>query len=232
MIPTIIADNTAANVIPPGTINELAQLRFFLAENQRTARRYLSSLRIFDSIEALSVEVLDKDTQAGELQRLFEPVMKGHDLGVISESGCPGIADPGSLAVRYAHDQGIQVVPLVGPSSILLSLMASGLDGQCFAFQGYLPIDPKEAASQIKRLEKVSAQQSQTQIFIETPYRNKALFERLIANLLPDTYLCVAIDVTGKDEFIRCKPIEWWKMQTMDWPKQPAVFLFLAARRG
>ncbi|NJM26429.1 MAG: SAM-dependent methyltransferase [Bacteroidia bacterium] len=232
LIPTTISADSTASVIPAGTIDRLAQLRYFLAENPRTTRRYLSSLRIFDSIEALSVEVLDKDTRATELKRLFEPLMEGHDVGVLSESGCPGVADPGSLAVRYAHDHGIKVVPLVGPSSILLSLMASGLNGQCFAFQGYLPIDQKEAASQIRRLEKVSVQLSQTQIFIETPYRNKAVYDRLVANLLPDTLLCVAIDVTGKYEFIRCKPVAWWKMQTMDWPKQPAVFLFLAASQG
>src|SRR5690242_15777614 len=156
LIPTVIAEDTQELVIPASVRNELVNIQYFLAEDVRTARRFLSSLKIYDSIEPLQFSVLNKDTRANELASLFTPVMEGKNLGVLSESGCPGVADPGALAVRFAHRNGITVVPLVGPSSILLSLMASGLNGQQFAFHGYLPIDTKDAGDAIKNLEKES----------------------------------------------------------------------------
>jgi len=228
LIPNIIADDTQSVVITAQVRNELPHIAHFLAEDIRTARRYLSSLKIYASIEALHFAVLNKDTQPQELEQLFVPLAQGSDLGVISESGCPGVADPGALAVKYAHDHGIPVVPLVGPSSLLLALMASGLNGQRFAFQGYLPIDAHEAARAIKDFEKESRQKHQTQLFIETPYRNNAVFELLIKNLNPDTLLCVAVDVTGKQESILTQPVSRWRKTSRSWPKAPAVFLFLS----
>jgi 16S rRNA (cytidine1402-2'-O)-methyltransferase len=155
------------------------------------------------------------------------PVMNGHDLGILSESGCPGVADPGALAVNYCHRNDVKVVPLVGPSSLLLALMASGLNGQKFAFHGYLPIDAKELAKTVKALEDESRKNRQTQILIETPYRNNQILKSLIATLSPQTELCVALDITGTDEMIRSKLIKDWRVQTFELPKKPAVYLFL-----
>ncbi|WP_228450830.1 SAM-dependent methyltransferase [Chryseolinea soli] len=228
LIPNVIADDTQNVVITAQVRNELPHIAHFLAEDIRTARRYLSSLKIYESIEPLHFGVLNKDTKPQELEQLFEPITQGHDMGVISESGCPGVADPGALAVKYAHDRGIRVVPLVGPSSLLLALMASGLNGQRFAFQGYLPIDAREAAKAVKEFEKESRQKNQTQLFIETPYRNNAVFEVLLKNLNPETLLCVAVEVTGKEESILTQPVSRWRKTSPTWPKAPAIFLFLA----
>jgi 16S rRNA (cytidine1402-2'-O)-methyltransferase len=228
MIPTVIAEGTEAKVLSSQLSDEIAGITYFLVENVRTARRYLSSLKIYDSIEALHFEVLDKKTSSRELERLFEPLLKGFDLGVISESGCPGVADPGGLAVAYAHSVGARVIPLVGPSSILLALMASGLNGQGFAFNGYLPIETKQTLVAIKEFEKISKQKNQTQIFIETPYRNQSLFTKLLKGLSPQTKLCVAIDLTGKEESIRMKTIMEWQRVKIELSKLPTLFLFHA----
>jgi 16S rRNA (cytidine1402-2'-O)-methyltransferase len=228
VIPSVIADGTQHTVIPPQVANALPSIGFFLAEDVRTARRFLSSLRVYPSVETLQFEVLDKDTTYDQLPGLMAPAMEGHDIGVISESGCPGVADPGALAVRYAHETGIEVIPLVGPSSILLALMGSGLNGQRFAFHGYLPIDVQEATSLIRSLEKESAQRNQTQLFIETPYRNNHLFELLVKSLSPATRLTVAIDLTGFKQSIQTLPIKDWRKGSHSWEKLPAIFLFLA----
>ncbi len=228
LIPTVIADETQQAVIPASVTNTLKDIQHFLAEDVRTARRYLSSLKIYPSIEPLQFNVLNKDTRADDLHDLFGPIREGKDIGVLSESGCPGVADPGALAARYAHQHGIRVVPLTGPSSILLALMASGLTGQNFAFHGYLPIDAKESADAIRTFEKESRTKKQAQIFIETPYRNNTIITNLLKALHEDTLLCIAIDITGKDESIRTKPVKAWKKDKPDLPKSPAVFLFLA----
>jgi 16S rRNA (cytidine1402-2'-O)-methyltransferase len=228
LIPTIIAENTHQDVIPASVTQALKQINHFLAEDVRTARRFLSSLKIYESIEQLDFNVLNKDTKEQELKELFAPILNGKNLGVLSESGCPGIADPGALAAKYAHQHGIRVVPLTGPSSILLALMASGLNGQKFAFHGYLPIDSKESAEAVKTLEKESRSKLQTQIFIETPYRNNQLATNLLKALHEDTLLCIAIDVTGKDESIRTRSVKDWRKRQPELPKSPAVFLFLA----
>ena len=159
---------------------------------------------------------------------MFTPIIQGKNLGILSESGCPGVADPGALAVKYAHQNHIQVVPLTGPSSILLALMASGLNGQRFAFHGYLPIDSKESLSAIKELEKESRIKNQTQIFIETPHRNNQLATNLIKGLNPETLLCIAVDITGSQESILMHPVKEWKKKSVELPKLPAIFLFLA----
>lgn len=228
LIPTAISPNTQDAIIPPKVKEMLPAIRYFLAEDIRTARRYLGSLKIYPKIEELTFSVLDKDTGEGAMAALFEPVFKGNDLGVLSEAGCPGIADPGALAVRFAHRNGISVIPLVGPSAIFLGLMASGLNGQRFAFQGYLPIQKKDAAKTIRDLEKESKAKNQTQIFIETPYRNNPMFQNLLDNLLPETLLCLALDLTGEHEFIRTRTVREWQRQTFELPRHPAVFLFLA----
>jgi len=228
LIPNVIAESTQEEVIPASVSHILPTISYFLAEDIRTARRYLSSLKIYPSIEALHFQVLNKDTKPNELPELMSPLNKGFNLGIISESGCPGIADPGALAVDYAHHNKIQVVPLVGPSSILLALMASGLNGQRFAFHGYLPVEGKEAAQAIKELEKESKQKNQTQIFIETPYRNNSIFEHFLKNLHSETRLTVAIDLTGKDERVQTLSIREWINQKTAWTKSPAIFLFLA----
>jgi 16S rRNA (cytidine1402-2'-O)-methyltransferase len=228
LIPNVIADDTQAVVISSHISDALREIGHFFAEDIRTARRYLSSLRIYPSIEELHFQLLNKDSKPEDLPPMFEPIYQGLNVGIISESGCPGIADPGSLAVRFAHENEIRVIPLVGPSSILLALMASGLNGQKFTFHGYLPIDAKECAYVIRELEKESKQKTQTQIFIETPYRNNHLKDLLLKNLKNETALCIATEITGTDEKIQTLTVRNWKQVVFDMPKAPTVFLFLS----
>ncbi|MBX2964968.1 MAG: SAM-dependent methyltransferase [Cyclobacteriaceae bacterium] len=228
LIPTTIADETVDRVIPLHVTESIKHLRNFLAEDVRTARRYLSGLKIFKSIEELQFDVLDKNTDEAALSELLAPLLNGNDIGILSESGCPGVADPGAMAVAYAHRHNIRVVPLVGPSSLLLALMASGLNGQRFAFQGYLPVDAAECRKAIKSFEQESRTKNQTQVFIETPYRNNAIFSNLLKTLHDETRLCVALDVTGKEESVKTMPVKAWRSTSTSWPKLPAVFLFLA----
>src|SRR5688572_2157973 len=213
LIPNIIADNTQDAVITSQIRSALPRITHFLAEDVRSARRFLSSLKIFDSIEPLHFEVLDKDTDPSAIKSLLSPLLTGSDMGVISESGCPGIADPGAIAVRFAHENNIQVIPLVGPSSILLALMASGLNGQQFVFHGYLPIDAKEAERTIRNLERDSKQRNQTQVFIETPYRSNSIFQLLLKTLDKDTLLCTAVNLTGANEEIKTAPVKKWRTE-------------------
>jgi 16S rRNA (cytidine1402-2'-O)-methyltransferase len=228
LIPTIISEGTEKKVIASVVLEKLKKIRFFLAEDVRTARRYLSSLKIYESIESLNFSILDKDTRVAELEKMFTPIFSGNHLGILSESGCPGVADPGAIAVSYAHQKKIKVVPLVGPSSILLALMASGLNGQQFAFHGYLPIDAKACAEKIKALDKESSAKNQTQIFIETPYRNNQVLKNLLESLPGSTLLSIALDLTGENEFIKTQPVHEWKRNTPALPKEPAVILFLS----
>jgi 16S rRNA (cytidine1402-2'-O)-methyltransferase len=227
LIPITIAEDTSKAVIPPHVLSSLKDIQFFLVENARTARRYLSSLKIYDSIESLTFQVLDKETNETEMDSLMAPLLAGNNLGVISESGCPGIADPGALAVAYAHHHHIQVMPLVGPSSILLALMASGLNGQSFAFHGYLPVDAKEATKAIKDFERESSIKHQTQLFIETPYRNNQLLDHLLSSLKPTSLVSIAVDLTGQNQFIQTKTVKDWKLEKPTLPKEPAIFSFL-----
>lgn len=228
LIPTTIAEDTQAVIIPSQVRNVLPTIQHFLAEEIRTARRYLSSLKVYESIEPLHFQVLDKKTKVAELKEFFKPIEEGKNIGVLSESGCPGVADPGALAVQYAHQHGIVVVPLVGPSSLLLALMGSGLNGQRFAFHGYLPIDAKDRQQAIRELEKESKQKNQTQLFIETPYRNQTVFNDLIKTLSPSTQLCIAYDMTGSGEMIKTKAVSIWKNEKVVLDKLPCVFLLLS----
>jgi len=228
LIPNVIAEGSQHATIPNQVIDAVKPIRFFLAEDVRTARRYFSSLKIFEAIEALDFKILNKETKAADLPALMKPLFEGHNVGVVSESGCPGVADPGALAVQYAHQKKIKVVPLVGPSSILLALMASGLNGQQFAFHGYLPIDAKEVTAKIKELEKESASRKQTQLFIETPFRNSTLLNNLVKTLKPTTLLCLAMDLTSSNEQIITKPIADWIKEPINTTKVNTLFLFLA----
>lgn len=228
LIPNVIAEGTADEVILPGVKKILKGIRYFLAEDIRTARRFISSLKVFDTVENLRFSVLNKDTQFSDLEELFKPLFGGNDMGIITESGCPGVADPGALAVAFAHQKNIRVVPLVGPSSLLLALMASGMNGQRFSFHGYLPVNKTERAKAIGTYEKESRKYGVTQIFIETPYRNNQLFESLLRTLSGNTLLCIAVDITGHAESIKTMPVSEWKKSKIEWQKLPAVFLFMA----
>lgn len=227
LIPLPLAENTVEQVIPAQVKEAVLACDMFLVEEIRTARRYVSSLRLGLTIEDLRFETLDKKTKKEQLLHLFSnPKIK--TIGVMSEAGCPGVADPGALAVQIAHEKKWKVEPLVGPSSIILALMGSGLNGQSFTFHGYLPIDRPKRIAQIKVVEGLSAANRQTQIFIETPYRNNHMLEDLIKQCLPTTLLCVASDLTGENAYIKTMPIHAWKKQTVDLHKQPTVFLLLA----
>jgi 16S rRNA (cytidine1402-2'-O)-methyltransferase len=228
LIPTVIADNTHHHVISQQCLEVLPAIRHFLVEDVRTARRFLSALKIYDNIESLHFSVLNKDTKPSELKQLMEPLFEGNDIGILSESGCPGVADPGALAINYCHRNDVKVIPLVGPSSILLALMASGLNGQKFAFHGYLPIEGKELVKSIRTFEEESRKNQQTQIFIETPYRNNQILKSLIGTLTHQTELCIALDLTGTDELIKTRTVKDWLTQRIELPKKPAVYLFLA----
>src|SRR5690606_18181215 len=228
LIPNVIAADTADKVIPNQVKDALRSMRHFLAEDIRTARRYLASLKIYDTIEGLEFERLDKDTEYSDLPALLQPLFDGHPMGVLSESGCPGVADPGALAVRFAHEHKIDVIPLVGPSSILLALMASGMNGQHFTFHGYLPVETREGTRIIRDLEKDSRRTGQTHIFIETPYRNNRLLKTLLSTLSDETRLCVASALTGSSEYVRTLTVRQWKKNPPTLPRLPAVFLISA----
>lgn len=225
LIPNVLAENTAQFIISPQIKEIVSHTRVYLVENLRTARRYISSLKLGVTIEELHFEILDKKTSPEQINRLMQPIYNGADIGVISEAGCPGIADPGALAVAYAHGKGIQVVPLSGPSSMFMALMASGFSGQSFAFHGYLPIDKKDKNAALRKLETESAKEYRAQIFMETPFRNNQLFSDLLSILSPQTKLCIAKNITATDEFILTKTIAEWKKIPLDLHKIPTVFI-------
>ncbi|HEY4650603.1 MAG TPA: SAM-dependent methyltransferase [Pontibacter sp.] len=227
LIPTILAEGTAESVISPQVKETVSHLTYFIVENLRTARRYVKLICPHLTIEQLSFVQVDKDATPAQVQSSLKPLLEhGIDAGIISEAGCPGIADPGAEVVKYAHQQNIKVIPFAGPSAILLSLMASGFNGQQFAFHGYLPIERGPRLQAIKQLEKEMQQRDQTQIFMETPYRNNKLLEDLLATLHPETKLCIAANITSpEDELIQTKTIQQWRGKLPDIHKQPAVFL-------
>ncbi|MBC6991416.1 SAM-dependent methyltransferase [Hymenobacter sp. BT491] len=225
LIPTVLADDTAAQVLPAQVGAQVAALTYFLVENARTARRFIKSVAPAQVIEDLRIGVIDKDSTEAQINEALKPVAAGLDAGVISEAGCPGVADPGAELARVAHRMGIKVVPLVGPSSLLLALMASGMNGQSFAFHGYLPIERSKRITALKNLEGHSIRHHQTQLFIETPYRNMQLLEDLLANLQPSTRLCIAANLTAPNEYVRTDTVAGWKGKLPEIHKQPAVFL-------
>ncbi|MDD5300256.1 MAG: SAM-dependent methyltransferase [Gallionella sp.] len=227
---TLGGDTPAKEVLPQHVIDIARKLRHFVVEQPKTARQFLSALKPEQPIQSLHFAALNEHTAPEGLAELLAPLLAGHDVGIISEAGCPGVADPGADLVNLAHRNGIRVVPLVGPSSILLALMASGLNGQCFAFHGYLPIEDAERNKTIAALEAESAKRKQTQLFIETPYRNEKIFKALLAQCRPQTLLCVATDITLPGESIQTRSIAQWKAQPMpQLNKRPSLFLLLAA---
>jgi len=230
LIPTVIAPDTHHQVLSPQVQEAANSTKYYLVENIRTARRFLSAISIETPIDQLQFEVLNKKTSFEELPALMQPALTGHNIGIMSEAGCPGVADPGALAVSYAHQKGLRVVPLVGPSSILLALMASGFSGQSFTFHGYLPIDKGKRIRAIKSLEKQSQQYRQTQIFMETPYRNNQLFSDVVKHCHPKTLICVAKNINGTDEYIKTLPAHAWRKEKIDLHKVPVVFLLFSAK--
>ena len=230
LIPCTLGDTDATQVLPQHVINIARHLSHYVVEEPKTTRRFLSALGHEQPIQALHFTTLNEHTAASELAKLLEPLLAGHDTGLISEAGCPGVADPGADLVNLAHRKGIRVVPLVGPSSILLALMASGMNGQCFAFHGYLPVAEPERSKTIATLEAESARRRQTQIFIETPYRNDKLFAALLSQCRPNSLLCVATDISLASEEILTLPIAQWKSRSSPMlNKRPSLFLLLGS---
>jgi 16S rRNA (cytidine1402-2'-O)-methyltransferase len=227
LIPSLLDEN-GIHAIPAYVLAAVKDCRVFFAENERTARRYLKQLwkeMVIDDYEWFTIHKAEQEVLSAFKTKLKE----GKNIGIISEAGCPGVADPGQQLIAAAQEMSAEVKPLVGPSSILLALMASGMNGQQFQFAGYLPIDNHERAKTIKDLETESQEKNCTQIFIETPYRNNQLFETVIKNCRPSTRLCIAVDLTGPKERIKTKTIADWKEERPDIHKRPAIFLLQAA---
>lgn len=228
LIPCPISDDTAvADVTPAANQAIIDSLDYFIVENTRSARRFLSKSGYAKAIdEATFVELNEHTTSPTEIARMIEPLKAGRSAGVISEAGVPAVADPGQAVAELCHKHNIRVVPLVGPSSILMAVMASGLSGQSFAFNGYLPIKEPERSKTIKRLESRARTEHQSQLFIEAPYRNVKLLEQMLKSLNPDTRLCVACDITSKSEYIRTQTVAQWRKSTMpDIQKRPTIFI-------
>jgi 16S rRNA (cytidine1402-2'-O)-methyltransferase len=232
LVPNALGDGDAtalATVLPASVIARTAQLRYFIGENAKTTRAFLKRVGTERPIQEIEIRELNVNTPAAGIEQLLAPVLAGADAGLVSEAGCPAVADPGALLVRRAHERGIKVVPLVGPSSILLALMASGLDGQRFAFHGYLPVDAGERTRKLRELEAHSRKARETQIFIETPYRNRALLDAILAGCAPSTLVAVAVDLTLETETIVSRPVSAWKKAgAPELHKRPAIFLMLA----
>jgi 16S rRNA (cytidine1402-2'-O)-methyltransferase len=225
LIPTTLGDENPFSVLPSEIKQVVASIRNFIVEDERTARRFLRKIDPGIVIDNLTFKELNKRTRFDDMVLFLTPIFEGNNVGIISEAGCPGVADPGADVVKVAHQKGIEVKPLVGPSSILLSLMASGLNGQSFAFVGYIPVKHPARGKSIRHLEHRSISEDQTQIFIETPYRNNTLLEDLVKTLDEKTRLCVACDLTPETEYIKTQSIREWKKQRPDLHKRPAIFL-------
>lgn len=226
LIPNTLGECETLNVLPAINIDIIRKIKHFIVEDVRTARRFLKKVDSNINIDELQFYTLNKHTSPNELSSYLEPLEKGFDMGVISEAGCPAIADPGAEVVKMAQTKNLKVVPLVGPSSILLGLMASGFNGQSFAFVGYLPIQGNERTQRIKQLEKRAKTENQSQIFIETPYRNQKLLSEILSTCQGNTKLCIACDITLESEYIKTKSINEWKKSTLpDLNKRPSIFI-------
>ncbi len=225
LIPSPLGED-ATETIPAYAVAVLHRLTHLVAERAKTTRHFIKKTSPPKPISDYQIEELNEHTPIAELENLLRPLLEGHDLGILSEAGCPGVADPGAKLVELAHRHGVEVVPLVGPSSILLALMASGMNGQRFTFHGYLSPRPAELATDLKRLELLAAKHHQTQIFIETPYRNKSVIENALKVLQPATLFCIAVDLTLPMQFVQTKTIaEWRKKPLPELDKRPAIFL-------
>lgn len=225
LIPTPLGAGDIAQVIPIAVRQLVAGLGHYIVEHPKTARQFLKQIDCALPLQEIKMQVLDEHTRSEDFVNLLAPLLAGNDMGLLSEAGCPAIADPGAELVRIAHQKNIRVVPLVGPSSILLALMASGLNGQRFMFHGYLPVEHDKRLIKIVELEKESATRDQTQIFIETPYRNQRLFEALVQACRDGTNLCIASDITLASEHIATRTIKEWKHVLPDINRKPTIFL-------
>ncbi|MDG1503913.1 MAG: SAM-dependent methyltransferase [Flavicella sp.] len=225
LIPTTLGDTEPLEVMPLSVKKVVEEIDSFVVENEKSARRFVKKIAPKKSQPDLKIMLLDKYADAMEVRHYLDDCEKGISVGMLSEAGVPAIADPGAELVKLAHQKGIQVVPLVGPSSILMAMMSSGMNGQNFAFNGYLPIDKSERKKAIKRLEKISKETDQSQIFIETPYRNDKMFADLKAYLSPKTRLCIAADITLSSEYIKTLRTEEWRHVQPNLHKRPAIFI-------
>lgn len=225
LIPTTLGDSDPMDVLPQKVKRIIEILDYYIVENEKTARKSIKIVDPEKQQSELKLSLLNKHTEASEYAEMLAPCLRGISVGLLSEAGCPGVADPGAAIVEIAHQKGIQVVPLVGPSSILLAIMGSGMNGQSFAFNGYLPIDKAEKKSAIKNLEKLSFDKDQSQLFIETPYRNTKILEDLLSMLQPNTHLCVACDITLPTEYIKTYKVSEWKKMKVDLHNRPTIFI-------
>ena len=224
LLPMLLADNSHTKALTPYSLECIRGLKVFFVENVKTTRRFISSLKLGMVIDELRFIEVTKDTRFEDIFAVLAELQE--DAGIISEAGCAGVADPGALVVEAGHQLGLTVHPLVGPNSILLALMGSGMNGQAFAFHGYLPIREEERAAKLRTLEKEAIRQNQTQIFMETPYRNNAMLQTLLKTLGPKTRLCVAADLTAETEYLCTRSISGWKKHPLpDLHKRPAIFL-------
>lgn len=227
-MPVTLGGSDLEFVLPASVVHTARRLETFIVENEKTARQFLGMIKPAKPIREINLLTLNEHTAGKELSSLLAPLLDGHDVGLISEAGCPGIADPGADLVRMAHGKGIRVVPLVGPSSILLALMASGMNGQRFTFLGYLPVDKSERIQKLREIEKRSQQHQETQVFIEAPYRNQHMLQDIVDTCQADTRLCIASNISLDNELIVSRPITAWKKAVLpDLHKQPTVFLLL-----
>ncbi len=228
LIPVTLGDDNISQVLPHDVVKVAQNLENFVVESEKSARHFLSTIKTVKPVRELTLNLLNEHTIDKDVAALLAPLLAGKDVGLMSDAGCPGIADPGAKLVELAHSKNIKVVPFVGPSSIVLSLMASGLNGQQFAFLGYLPVDKQARNLRLKEIEKRSQTHKETQIFIETPYRNQHMLEAILSVCQPSTRLCVACDVSLESEIIVTKSIATWKKTPLpDLHKRPTVFLLL-----
>ena len=223
LIPNLLGES-ALSVLSPQVAQAVQELTYFVVENEKSARKFIKLIAPDKPQSELQISVIDKHQSTPDYAAYLTPCLQGHSIGIISEAGCPGVADPGAEIVRVAHQKALRVIPLVGPSSLLLAMMSSGLNGQNFAFNGYLPIDKQVRRKTLKVLER-KVQEGQSQLFIETPYRNQQLLSDLIETLQPDTLLCIATDLTLPTESIRTLPIGQWKHTSVDLQKRPTLFI-------
>jgi 16S rRNA (cytidine1402-2'-O)-methyltransferase len=225
LIPVPLADNAAAKSFTPYLVDTINQINEYIVENSKTARKFLKEAGLKIPQSDLIIHDYGKHNRDNNQNVFFAGLLAGKNVGLMSEAGCPGVADPGAEIVALAHQKGIKVVPVVGPSSILLAIMASGFNGQSFAFHGYLPIDKVQRASKIRELESLSEKNDQTQLFIETPFRNNPMMEEILKTCKPQTKLCIACNITADEEFIQTKTIANWKKQTPELHKKPVIYL-------
>jgi 16S rRNA (cytidine1402-2'-O)-methyltransferase len=226
LLPVPLGDDAdPKDVLPETVARSIEFIDYYIVENEKTARKFIKAILPTKKQPDLKLSILNKHTLASEHVAFIQPCMEGKNVGLMSEAGCPGVADPGAAIVKLAHEKGIQVVPLVGPSSILLAMMASGMNGQSFAFNGYLPIDKGDKKAALKNFEKLSQEKSQSQIFIETPFRNNRLLDDLLALLQPNTHLCIAADITLPTELIKTRTVAQWKKDQPDLHNRPAIFI-------